>query len=67
MITKASPTALTDRRVLNINEAATIAGGSPSTLKRLGKAGELQITQLSTRRIGVRSDHQLAWLDNRAA
>jgi predicted site-specific integrase-resolvase len=66
-MSKASPTDLTGRRVLNINEAATIAGVSPSTLKRLGKAGELQITQLSTRRIGVRSDHLLAWLDDRAA
>jgi predicted site-specific integrase-resolvase len=59
-------TSLTERRVLNINEAAMIAGVSPSTLKRRGQAGELKITRLSPRRMGIRADHLSAWLDARA-
>jgi predicted DNA-binding transcriptional regulator AlpA len=60
-------TSLSERRVLNINEAAMIAGVSPSTLKRRGQAGELQITRLSPRRVGIRADHLSAWLDARVA
>ena len=59
--------ALTERRVLNINEAAMIAGVSPSTLKRRGLAGELKITRLSPRRIGIRADHLSDWLEARAS
>ena len=57
---------LVERRVLNINEAAMIAGVSPSTLKRLGLAGRLKITRLSPRRIGIRADHLTEWLDSRS-
>ena len=58
---------ITERRVLDFNEAATIAGVSPSTLKRRGQAGELKITRLSPRRIGIRADHLAEWLDSRAS
>ena len=60
-------TTLADRRVLNLNEAAMIAGVSPSTLKRRGAAGELKITKLSPRRVGIRADHLTAWLDTRSS
>lgn len=62
--TNLSKTLTSDNRVLSINEAATLAGVSPATLKRRGAAGELKITKLSPRRIGVRSDHLQAWLDS---
>jgi hypothetical protein len=58
---------LADRRVLQLSEAATIAGVSPSTLKRRGQAGALKITRLSPRRIGIRADHLREWLDASAA
>ena len=58
-------TSIADRRVLNINEAAMLAGVSPSTLKRRGQAGELKITRLSPRRVGIRTDHLVEWLDSR--
>ena len=56
-----------DRRVLNYYEAATRAGVSPSTLKRRVQAGELKLTRMSPRRVGIRLDHLLEWLDSRAA
>jgi hypothetical protein len=62
-----TPTCLADRRVLQLSEAATIAGVSPSTLKRRGQAGALKITRLSPRRIGIRADHLREWLDASAA
>lgn len=57
---------LAEKRILNINEAAIIAGVSPNTLKRRGRAGELKITRLSPRRLGIRADHLAQWLDERA-
>ena len=59
-------TAEIGHRVLNFNEAATIAGVSPMTLKRRAQAGELKIVRLSPRRIGIRADHLRAWLDARS-
>jgi hypothetical protein len=40
-----------------------IAGVSPATLKRRGAAGDLKITRLSPRRLGIRVDHLREWLD----
>jgi predicted site-specific integrase-resolvase len=54
---------LVERRVLSLNEAAMIAGVSPSTLKRRSQAGALRITKLSPRRCGIRADHLREWLD----
>lgn len=57
----------TERRVYRYEEAALITGLSPSTLKRRIQAGELKLTRLSPRRVGIRADHLTAWLDARAA
>jgi predicted site-specific integrase-resolvase len=37
---------------------------SKATARRLNKAGRLKFTKLSERRIGVRSDHDLEYLDS---
>lgn len=66
-MTTIAQTVLADRRVLNLQEAADVAGVSRGTLLRLGKAGAIKITKMSPRRIGIRTDHLMAWLDERAA
>jgi predicted site-specific integrase-resolvase len=44
-------------------EWCQMRGISPATGRRLIAAGKVKVTQLSTRRIGVRSDHDREYLD----
>ncbi len=62
-----APVVAHDDRVISLDEAAVMAGVSPSTLKRLGRAGKLRILRLSPRRRGIRLSDLRAWLDRCAA
>ena len=54
--------------VLTLSQFASIAGISLVTLRRLIARGEgPAVTQLSTRRRGVRVSHARAWLDSRTS
>jgi predicted DNA-binding transcriptional regulator AlpA len=55
-------------RVLKLSEFASNAGISIVTLRRLIARGEgPAVTQLSTRRLGIRVRHAREWLDARAS
>jgi predicted site-specific integrase-resolvase len=45
-------------------EWCQMRGFSVSTGRRLIEAGKVKITKLSTRRIGIRSDHDREYLDS---
>jgi hypothetical protein len=44
-------------------EWCQMRGFSVSTGRRLIEAGKVKVTQISTRRIGIRSDHDREYLD----
>jgi hypothetical protein len=50
--------------VFPFRDWCTMRGVSVATGRRLAEAGRVKITQLSARRIGVRSDHDLQYLDS---
>lgn len=52
--------------VRSMKETAALCGMSYSTFRReIERGNGPKITQLSTRRFGVRESHRLAWLDSR--
>jgi predicted DNA-binding transcriptional regulator AlpA len=54
-------------RVRSLRETATLLGVSIATLRRMIAAGDGPVvTQLSTRRQGIRDSHREMWLDARA-
>lgn len=63
----AAPALIINDKVVSIREAAEISGISTSTLKRRLKAGELKLTRMSPRRVGIRLSMLHGWLDARAA
>ena len=61
-----SPYPIIHDRVISLDEAASIAGVSSWTLKRARTRGEIQILQLSPRRIGIRLSALDRWINSRA-
>jgi predicted site-specific integrase-resolvase len=60
----ASP--LADDVVMPFNEWCQVCGFSPATGRRLIARGDITVTRLSDRRIGVRGRHHREFLDRRA-
>jgi predicted DNA-binding transcriptional regulator AlpA len=55
-------------RVLTLAQFASIAGISLVTVRRLIARGEgPAVTKLSTRRLGIRMSHAVAWFDSRTS
>jgi hypothetical protein len=50
--------------VYSLREWAEMRNISLATARRLVAAGRVKLTYLSTRRVGVRSDHDLEYLDS---
>jgi hypothetical protein len=49
--------------VYPLRDWCRMRGVSIATARRLAEAGRVKLTQLSTRRLGVRSDHDLEYLN----
>lgn len=62
---QASPYHILHDRVMSLDEAGVIAGVSTWTLKRARSRGEIEILQLSPRRIGIRLSALERWISSR--
>jgi predicted site-specific integrase-resolvase len=51
---------------VSLAEAAKVSGVCKMTVRNCGKRGELQIIQLSKRRVGIRKSELVRWLNSRA-
>jgi len=52
--------------IVSLAEAAKASGVHKMTLRNCGKRGEIEIIQLSPRRIGIRKSELVRWLNSRA-
>jgi len=53
--------------VITLDDAANFASVHRDTLRRCGRRGDIDIVQISPRRIGIRKSELRRWLDSRAA